>query len=48
MRPSHARASLAQLYAKSRMGWRETVVNQHESQGSGAIVVHIAKADANL
>jgi len=48
LKDERARASLAQLFARSRMGWRETVVNQHEGKDRGAIVVQFAKADENL
>ena len=48
LRDERARASLAQLFARSRMGWRETVMNQHEGKDGGTIVVQIAKGDENL
>jgi hypothetical protein len=44
----HARVSLLQLYARSRMGWRETVLNQNAGKDRGTIVVQIAKGDENL
>jgi hypothetical protein len=39
LRDERARASLAQLFARSRMGWRETVVNQHEGKERGAPII---------
>ena len=44
-----ARVTAAIFFAKTRMGWRETLVNHHEGKnGNGAIIVQIAKGDENL
>jgi hypothetical protein len=43
-----ARAALAIFWAKSKMGWRETSVTQHEGTNGGPIVFKITKDDAEL
>jgi len=41
--------ALLQLFAKARMGWRETSVHQHEGKdGKAQIVFKLTKADADI
>ena len=43
-----ARATLAMFWAKTRMGWKETVVNQHEGKGGGPIIWQSYPEDEQL
>jgi hypothetical protein len=43
-----ARVTAAIFFAKTRMGWKDTSVHQHEGRDNGAIVVQIVKGDENL
>ena len=43
-----ARVTAAIFFAKTRMGWKETQINEHAGKNSGAIVVQFAKGDENL
>ena len=43
-----ARATLAMFWAKSKMGWKETSVTEHQGAAGGPIVFKITKDDANL
>jgi hypothetical protein len=43
-----ARASLAMLFAKSRMGWKETTVNEHANADREPFVYMVSKADDRL
>jgi hypothetical protein len=45
----HARASLLELHAAARMGWRKTAVHQHEGKdGAKTIVYEVSSTDAKL
>jgi hypothetical protein len=43
-----ARATLAMFWAKTRMGWKETVINQHEGKGGGPIIWQSYPEDEQL
>ena len=43
-----ARATLAMFWAKTRMGWKENVVNQHEGKGGGPIIWQSYPEDEQL
>jgi hypothetical protein len=48
LKDEKARASLAILFAKSRMGWKETMVNEHTNTDSKAFILQVSKTDAKL
>jgi hypothetical protein len=48
LKDERARAKLASLFAKARMGWRETVVNRHENKHGKPFIVQIGKNDGKL
>ena len=48
LKDERARANLASLFAKARMGWRETVVKQHENKDGKPFVYQVSKTDAKL
>ncbi len=48
LKDEKARASLALLFAKSRMGWRETMVNEHANTDGKAFILQVSKTDAKL
>jgi hypothetical protein len=43
-----ARANLMALYARTRMGWTETTIQQHQGKDRGPIILQIVKGDENL
>jgi hypothetical protein len=43
-----ARATLAMFWAKTRMGWKETVINQHQGKGGGPIIWQSYPEDEQL
>jgi hypothetical protein len=43
-----ARATLAMFWAKTRMGWKETLINQHEGKGGGPIIWQSYPEDEQL
>jgi hypothetical protein len=48
LKDEKARASLALLFAKSRMGWKETTVNEHANTNGKAFIYQVSKTDSNL
>ena len=48
LKDEKARASLALLFAKSRMGWKETTVNEHANPGGKAFIYQVSKTDSKL
>ena len=48
LKDEKARASLALLFAKSRMGWKETTFNEHANTNGKAFILQVSKTDANL
>jgi hypothetical protein len=48
LKDEKARASLALLFAKSRMGWKETTVNEHANTDGKAFIFQVSKTDAKL
>src|SRR5215469_1082715 len=48
LKDERARASLAELFARSRMGWKETTVNEHGNTGSKAFIYQVSKTDSKL
>jgi hypothetical protein len=43
-----ARATLTIFFAKTRMGWKETVVNEHANAGGQPFIIHISSDDSRL
>jgi hypothetical protein len=41
-------ATLMIFYAKTRMGWKETVVNEHANSGGQPFIFQVNKVDAKL
>ncbi len=48
LKSDHAAAALMTFYARTRMGWKETIVNENVGKDGGPIVIHISEDDANL
>jgi hypothetical protein len=48
LKDEKARASLAVLFVKSRMGWKETTVNEHANTDGKAFVFQLSKTAAKL
>ena len=48
LKDEKARASLALLFAKSLMGWKETTVNEHANTGGKAFIYQVSKTDSKL
>ena len=48
LKEEKARASLALLFAKSRMGWKETTVNELANTDGKAFIFQVSKTDAKL
>src|ERR1700730_10040637 len=44
----NARAAFAQLFARARMGWKETAVNEHANADGKPFVFQVSKTDAKL
>ena len=48
LKDEKARTSLAMLFAKSRMGWKETTVNEHANADSKPFIYTVSKTDDKL
>ena len=49
IKDERVRGRLAELFAKARLGWRETSVHQHEGKdGAKQIIFEISQADADI